>query len=63
MHCNTVRYMLRKVGLSILATGASAADAASRNGRSVLLTEKSIMLAGLAAIGYVYIYLSLCDGP
>jgi len=42
--------------------GVSAAVAASRSGCSVLLIEKSIMLGGLATIGYVNKYLPLCDG-
>ncbi len=42
--------------------GVSAALAAKRNGASVLIVEKSIMLGGLATIGFVNKYLPLCDG-
>ena len=42
--------------------GVSAALAAKRNGASTLIVEKSIMLGGLATIGFVNKYLPLCDG-
>ena len=42
--------------------GISAALAAKRNGASVLIIEKSIMLGGLATIGFVNKYLPICDG-
>lgn len=42
--------------------GISAALAARRSGLSVLLVEKSIVLGGLATLGFVAIYLPLCDG-
>ena len=42
--------------------GVSAALAARRNGCRVLLVEKSIILGGLATLGFVAIYLPLCDG-
>ncbi len=42
--------------------GVAAAKAAARKGRSVLLIEKSVMLGGLATLGFVAIYLPLCDG-
>ena len=42
--------------------GVSAALAAKRNGCRVLLVEKSILLGGLATLGFVAIYLPLCDG-
>jgi len=42
--------------------GISAAIAASRNGASVTLIEKSIVLGGLATLGHVCIYLPLDDG-
>lgn len=42
--------------------GVAAAMAASRKEKSVLLIEKSVMLGGLATLGFVVIYLPLCDG-
>ena len=42
--------------------GVGAALAASRNGCKVLLIEKSVMLGGLATLGFIAIYLPLCDG-
>ena len=42
--------------------GISAALAASREGKSVLLLERSYMLGGLGTAGLVTIYLPLCDG-
>jgi hypothetical protein len=42
--------------------GIGAALAARRNGCKVLLIEKSIMLGGLATIGFIAYYLPLCDG-
>ena len=42
--------------------GISAALAASRQGKSVLLLEKMFILGGLATAGLVTIYLPLCDG-
>jgi hypothetical protein len=42
--------------------GVGAALAARRNGCRVLLIEKSIMLGGLATLGFIAIYLPLCDG-
>ncbi|MGI6653402.1 MAG: FAD-dependent oxidoreductase [Christensenellales bacterium] len=42
--------------------GVAAAMAAARRGKSVLLMEKSIMLGGLATLGFVVGYLPLCDG-
>jgi len=42
--------------------GVSAALAARRMGRTVLLVEKTVMLGGLATLGHVVIYLPLCDG-
>lgn len=42
--------------------GISAALAARRSGLRVLLVEKSIVLGGLATLGFVAIYLPLCDG-
>ena len=42
--------------------GVSAAVAAKRQGMSVLLIEKSIMLGGLATLGNIAFYLPLCDG-
>ncbi len=42
--------------------GISAALAASRQGKKVILLEKSFMLGGLATAGLVTIYLPLCDG-
>lgn len=42
--------------------GVSAALSARRNGCKVLLIEKSIMLGGLATLGFIAIYLPLCDG-
>lgn len=42
--------------------GVSAALAAKRSGCKVLLVEKSIVLGGLATLGFVAIYLPLCDG-
>lgn len=42
--------------------GISAALAAARQGKSVLLLEKMFMLGGLATAGLVTIYLPLCDG-
>ena len=42
--------------------GISAALAAARQGKSVLLCEKSFILGGLATSGLVTLYLPLCDG-
>lgn len=42
--------------------GISAALAAARTGKKVILLEKSYMLGGLATAGLVTIYLALCDG-
>lgn len=42
--------------------GISAALAAKRQGRRVLLIEREFMLGGLATLGLVTIYLPLCDG-
>lgn len=42
--------------------GISAALAAAREGRSVVLFEKEYMLGGLGTAGLVTIYLPLCDG-
>ena len=42
--------------------GISAALAASRQGKRVLLLEKQFVLGGLATAGLVTIYLPLCDG-
>lgn len=42
--------------------GIAAALSASREGKSVRLIEKSIILGGLATLGHVCIYLPLCDG-
>ena len=42
--------------------GVGAALAARRSGCRVLLVEKSIMLGGLATLGFIAIYLPLCDG-
>ncbi len=42
--------------------GVSAALAARRNGCRVLLIEKSIVLGGLATLGFIAYYLPLCDG-
>lgn len=42
--------------------GVAAAMAVARKGKSVLLMEKSIMLGGLATLGFVVIYLPLCNG-
>ncbi len=42
--------------------GIGAALSAARSGCSVLLIEKSIMLGGLATLGFIAIYLPLCDG-
>lgn len=42
--------------------GVSTALAARRRGLKVLLIEKSIVLGGLATLGFIAIYLPLCDG-
>ena len=42
--------------------GISAALAASREGKKVILFEKEYMLGGLATAGLITIYLPLCDG-
>lgn len=42
--------------------GISAALAAAREGKSVILFEKEYMLGGLGTVGLVTIYLPLCDG-
>ena len=42
--------------------GVAAAIAAGRRGAKTLLIEKSVLLGGLATLGYVIIYLPLCDG-
>ncbi len=42
--------------------GISAALAAARQGKSVILAEKQFMLGGLGTAGLVTIYLPLCDG-
>lgn len=48
------------VGGGMAAVGA--ALAARRNGCSVLIIEKSVMLGGLATLGFIAYYLPLCDG-
>ena len=42
--------------------GVSAALAASRAGKTVILLEKSVVLGGLGTLGHVCIYLPLDDG-
>lgn len=42
--------------------GISAALAAARHGKRVILLEKQFMLGGLATAGLITIYLPLCDG-
>ena len=42
--------------------GIAAALAAAREGKRVILCEKTYMLGGLATAGLVTIYLPLCDG-
>lgn len=42
--------------------GISAALAAAREGKKVILLEKQFMLGGLATTGLITIYLPLCDG-
>ena len=42
--------------------GVAAAMAARRSGSRVLLIEKSVMLGGLATLGFIAYYLPLCDG-
>ncbi|MBR2611781.1 MAG: FAD-dependent oxidoreductase [Clostridia bacterium] len=42
--------------------GISAAIAAAREGKSVILCERMFMLGGLATAGLVTVYLPLCDG-
>jgi hypothetical protein len=42
--------------------GVSAALAARRSGCRVLLIEKSVVLGGLATLGFIAYYLPLCDG-
>ena len=42
--------------------GISAALAAARQGKKVILLEKQFMLGGLGTSGLVTIYLPLCDG-
>src|SRR5512145_2221418 len=42
--------------------GVAAALAARRSGCRVLLIEKSVMLGGLATLGFIAYYLPLCDG-
>ncbi len=42
--------------------GISAAIAAAREGKSVILMDRGFMLGGLATAGLVTIYLPLCDG-
>jgi hypothetical protein len=48
------------VGGGMAAMGA--ALAARRNGCKVLIIEKSVMLGGLATLGFIAYYLPLCDG-
>lgn len=54
------RYDVIVVGGGI--AGVGAALAARRNGCKVLIIEKSVMLGGLATLGFIAIYLPLCDG-
>lgn len=54
------RYDVIVVGGGV--AGVAAAMASARQGRSTLLIEKSVMLGGLATLGYIVIYLPLCDG-
>ncbi len=42
--------------------GISAAIAAARSGKRVILTERCFLLGGLATAGLITIYLPLCDG-
>ncbi len=42
--------------------GVAAAIAGARRGLKTLLVEKSVLLGGLATLGYIAIYLPLCDG-
>ena len=42
--------------------GISAALAAARQGKKVMLLEKQYMLGGLGTAGLITIYLPICDG-
>jgi len=53
-------YDIIVVGGGIAAMGA--ALGARRNGLKVLVIEKSVMLGGLATLGFIAYYLPLCDG-
>lgn len=54
------KYDIIIIGAGI--AGVSAALAASRQGCSVLLIEKSVIPGGLATLGLIAVYLPLCDG-
>ena len=53
-------YDIIVVGGGIAAMGA--ALGARRNGLKVLVIEKSVVLGGLATLGFIAYYLPLCDG-
>ena len=42
--------------------GVSAALAAARHGKKVILLEREFALGGMATLGLITIYLPLCDG-
>jgi hypothetical protein len=54
------RYDVIVIGGGI--AGVVASVSAARSGCKVLLIEKSIVLGGLATLGFIAIYLPLCDG-
>ncbi len=54
------RYDLVVVGAGV--AGVAAALAGARRGAKTLLIEKTVMTGGLATVGYIAIYLPLCDG-
>ena len=58
MHNNTYDVAVCGGGIA----GISAALAASRQGKKVILLEKQFLLGGLATSGLITIYLPLCDG-
>ena len=53
-------YDIAVIGAGI--AGVAAAVQAARDGKKVVLLEKTVFPGGLATTGLVYVYLPICDG-